>query len=126
MSEKIQIDWSFNVNVPNGPTIPASNKLSVDAYDKIEVVISAGSNKKVNVQPPDKAHLLLITVTDDYDAALTYTVTGGVSDVSLDGPHLFIGSGIEKLLGTTPEEFEFKNGTANDVTISVLVGRKVS
>ena len=46
MPEKIRIDWTVNFQVGGGPNVSESDFLTCDAYDKIEVVVEAGSEKE--------------------------------------------------------------------------------
>jgi hypothetical protein len=119
MPEKI--NWTLNVQVVGGPKVAASDVLEVDAYDKIEAVIPAGASATVNVQPSGGAQFLLITASS-YEN-LTYKVDASGTTVTLDDPHVLIGSGAVSLLGSTQSQFAFSNGSAADVTVNILVGR---
>lgn len=116
-----QISWTLNVQVIGGPKVSASDTLSVEAYDKIEAVVPAGSSATVNVQPADGAEFLLVTASR-YEN-LTYEVDGSGNTVTLNAPHVLIGSGAVRLLGNTQSQFEFNNGGGEDVSVSILVGR---
>jgi len=131
MSEKI--NWTLNVQVVGGPKISASKTMTVDAYDKIEVIIPGGDDATpgaatVEVQPggSDQVQFMLIT-SSVYDAKLTYSVDGG-SSIKLDAPHLLMGSGAVGLLGSTQQQFAFSNsaGTDKEASIEILVGRKAT
>jgi len=120
MSEKIS--WSFKAQVTGGPSIPASDTLEVDAYDKIEAVIPAGGSATVKVQPGDTGVQLLLITADDYDN-LTYEVDSSGTSIKLDSAHILIGEGAVGLLGPTQKDFEFSNAGTADVTVDILVGR---
>lgn len=119
MPEKI--NWTLNVQVVGGPKVSGSDTIEVDAYDKIEAVVSAGGSATVDVQPADGAQFLLITASS-YEN-ITYEVDGSGTAVTLDGPHVLIGSGAVSLLGGTQNQFVFSNGGTEDVTVGFLVGR---
>lgn len=118
MSEKI--NWTFRAQVIDGPLMIASGKLVMDAYDKLEVTVSAGGEKTVDVQPAAGAHLLLITASA-YDS-ITYRVDGRDAN-TLDNVHILIGNGAVRLLGSTQKQFVFQNSSINDVVVEILVGR---
>lgn len=89
MAEKIS--WTLNVQVVGGPKISASKTMTVDAYDKIEVVIPGGDDTTpgaatVEVQPGGSGQVQFMLITSSvYDAKLTYSVDGG-SPIKLDAP----------------------------------------
>lgn len=115
------INWTLNVQVVGGPKVSASDAIEVDAYDKIEAVIPASDSATVDVQPGAGAQFLLITASSYED--LTYEVDASGTSVTLDGPHVLIGSGAVSLLGGTQNQFEFSNGGTEDVAVNILVGR---
>ena len=119
MPEKI--NWTLNVQVVGGPKVSASDTLDVEAYDKIEAVIPAGGSATIDVQPGTGAQFLLITAGSYAD--MTYEVDSSGTTVTLDGPHVLIGSGAVGLLGSTQNQFEFSNAGGEDVTVDILVGR---
>lgn len=119
MSE--EISWSLKVQVTGGPAITASDTIEVDGYDVLEAEVSAGGSTTLNVQPGDGVQFLLITATAYED--LTYEVDGSGTSVTLDGAHVLIGEGAVSLLGSTQQQFVFSNAGAEDVTVSILVGR---
>lgn len=125
MPESIQ--WTLNVVVSGGPRKVESKTLPVDVYLKGVVEIAAASNGtpakgQIDVQPDGGQVRFLLITASSYDPALTYTVGGG-SAVTLDGPHLLIGAGAVKLLGTTNLTFEFTNTAPQPATVEILIGR---
>jgi hypothetical protein len=129
------IIWSFTVGIGDELQISSTQSLSVQAYDKIEVVVAGAASGSptvvaVDVQPSAATQVKFLLINSDrYGADLTYTVTdtGGVADVVLDSPQLIVGAGAMSLLGADPKTIEFSNGlgVGNDATITILVGRDV-
>jgi len=132
------INLALNVQVVGGPTVLISKSKSVQAYDKIEVVIEAGSEKSVDVQPgaADKVSFLLIksSVYSSEQSVLTYRASDGTSDfpdstepakppIALDEPHLYFGLGAVSVFGLAPKILKFTNSTGTPAAIEVLVGR---
>jgi hypothetical protein len=125
MPEKI--NWTLNVQVVGGPKMAASETVTVDAYDKIQVTVDAGEDKAVEVQPggDDRVQFLLIN-SNQSDDKLTYKVGTATEDIKLDAPQLFIGDGAVGLLGEAPGKLSFSNGLSEAASIEILVGRKVT
>lgn len=121
MAEKIT--WALNVQVTGGPKVAASNSMEVNAYDKVETVVPANDSATVDVQPGDGAKFLLVAA-GAYEN-LTYVVDGG-DPITLDGPHVLIGSGAVSLLGDTQNQFVFTNSGGEDLSVSILVGRNAT
>jgi hypothetical protein len=132
------INLALNVQVVGGPTVLISKSKSVQAYDKIEVAIEAGSEKSVDVQPgaADKVSFLLIksSVYSSEQSVLTYRVSDGNSDfpdstqpakppIALDEPHLYFGLGAVSAFGLAPKILKFTNSTGTPAAIEILVGR---
>jgi hypothetical protein len=96
MPETLQ--WAFNAQLMNGPSISFSDNFLVEAYDKIDVEIDpeAGgtpASKDVEVQPGAAGRVLFLLVTaSSYDPPLTYEVDGSAAR-TLDAPLLLVGSG---------------------------------
>mgnify|MGYP003574275237 CR=1 FL=1 len=118
---------SISVAASGVATLSAVQDLEVEAIGSMDVLVAAGDTVAVDVQPGPVDRLRLVFITaDSYSDTLTYTVTGGPADVVLDGPELFMGTGVIALLGATPNVFTFTNGGAEDVNVTVLVGRRVT
>lgn len=117
MAEKIS--WNYVAQALNGPSLSGQGELEVDAYDKIEVTITAGATQQVNLVPSGTVSLLVINpAVPDID--LSYDVGGNA--VALDGPHVLIGTGAVSLLGGAAN-LSFTNNTGADATIEILLGR---
>ena len=125
MSETIK--YSISVQVVGGISIPVSGTIQPEAYSKIQVTVPAGATDMVtNLQPTgeDLANFLLIKSSAYDDDNVTYKVNeSSATPVVLDAPHLFIGSGAVAILDSDPTQLLFSNGTDEDVTIDILVGR---
>lgn len=118
---------SISVAASGVATLSAVQDLEVEAIGSMDVLVAAGDTVAVDVQPGPVDRLRLVFITaDSYSDTLTYTVTGGPADVVLDGPELFMGTGVIAFLGATPNVFTFTNGGAEDANVTVLVGRRVT
>lgn len=116
-----QLNWSYLVTVDGGPQVKASGTTCVDAYDKLTVAIPDGEDQQVDLVPSGSEPVKLLVINPfTPDAKLTYKV--GSSDVTLDAPHVFLGTGVVGLLaGAT--SLTFTNGTGDEAKIEILVGR---
>ena len=128
MSEKI--NWTLNVQVVGGPKMSASQTVTVDAYDKIQLTVDAGAqDKEVEVQPgPEGRVQFLLISSDQFGDDLTYKVNDATGDaIKLDAQQLLIGDGAVGLLGASPPEtLSFTNHLPQNVNIEVLVGRNAT
>jgi hypothetical protein len=127
MSEKI--NWTLNVQVVEGPTISMSQTMIVDAYDKIEVIVSDGSaDEDIEIQPGGAGQVQFLMIrSDKYDSHLTYKVNAAdAKPIILDALQVLVGDGAIGLLGAAPEKLFFSNGTGVNATIEILVGRKAT
>lgn len=128
MAEVINI--SVNAKIKSGPTVSFSNSLSIDAYDKLDITVEPGAPATVVQLLPagtTSVHLVIIK-SSVYSDLITYTVNGAGADIAVDTPQSFIGAGsLTALAGAAiPETLEFTNGTADDITIQILVGRNAT
>lgn len=116
---------TFKADVSGASTTSATHTLSdIEAFDKIGVNVTASGSENVEVQPGGAGQVQLLFITaDSYSDDLTYTVSGGVTDVPLNAPQLFVGSGAVGLLGTTQNTISFSNGESSDIGVQILVGR---
>jgi hypothetical protein len=125
MSEKIK--WNVIANVMGGPTVGASDFLTVEAYDKIDVSVPKNGNIDVELQPGDapQVSFLMITVADkSMYSNLSYKPEGTVDLIKLDAPLILIGNGAITLLDSI-EQINFANSsTSDDAALSILIGRK--
>jgi hypothetical protein len=127
MSQKI--NWTLTVQVAGGPKLAASQEITVDAYDKIDVTVPSGAtDHDVEIQPGGAGQVkLLLISSDQYDADLTYKVNVGTADaVKLDAQQLLTGDGAVGLLGAPPEKLLLSNGLDTDAAVQILVGRKAT
>jgi hypothetical protein len=119
-----EIVLSTTVSISDGPKLTLNRALSVDAYDKIDVVVPAGVPKvEVAALPGDKETVqFLLIAADRYSAKLTYKV--GTTTLPLDGPHQFCGNGaVQIFYALKPMGLEFKNTDTVDINVQILVGR---
>jgi hypothetical protein len=122
------INWTLNVAVAGGPKVSGSNTLDVEAYDKVGVVVKAGSQSEVAVQPGTEGQVqFLLLSSDHYGSDLAYRVNDESGQaVALDALQLFIGAGAVSLLGQSPKTIHFDNQMADDAAIKILVGRRAT
>lgn len=119
----------FSARIKNGPTMAFSNSLEVDAYDKLDVSVSAGGGATIQLIPAAiGAVKFLLIQSSHYSQDLTYQVNGGGNDIVLDSPQSFIGEGAVSTLDSAaqPSTLVFTNGLGDDVQIQILVGRSAT
>ncbi|HEX6938792.1 MAG TPA: hypothetical protein VF158_05230 [Longimicrobiales bacterium] len=124
-----KVSWTVSVQVLGGPKITASDTMTVDAYDRLDVVVEAGAeNKEVEVQPGAAGQVQFVSISSSaYGPELTYRVNSDTAnEVALDGQHVLIGSGAVGLLGAAPNTLYFSNDLTEDVSVTVLVARKAT
>lgn len=129
-----RINWKMDVQVSGGPKIKASQTLTVEAYDKIEVSLAVdASAEDVWVQPGTVVGQVKILVikSSKYSDTLTYSVNdtedNAENRIKLDALQVLIGDGAVGLLGETPpQSLYFYNETGEEITIQILVGRKAT
>jgi hypothetical protein len=132
MAAAIPISWTFNYQVGGGPgAILSTPVINVDAYDVVKVVIAAGAtNSTVDLQPDTAAKKVQFVAisADQYDAAkISYTIDKDATVRTLDGPHIFLGSGaVGFMSATAPGAILVTNALATPVTLQVVIGRSVS
>lgn len=130
MAEKI--NWAVDVQIVGGPKIAVSQTVSVDAYDKIEVVVAEGTDAEdIEVQPGGAGQVQFLLIrSNKYDANLTYSINAPVGTpgdrIKLDALQVLIGEGAVGLLGDPPQTLYFYNQVDQDVAIQILVGRKAT
>jgi hypothetical protein len=117
VSEKLL--WTVGIKAAGGPQVSASGALTVDAYDKLAITVAAGATVTVDLGPGGTAMRCLLVSPAVPDALLTYTI--GANDLALDAPVALLGGAVA--LAGSPANLKFKNGTAADADIAILVGR---
>ena len=123
------ITWTVNVQITGGPKLSASQTLTVDAYDKIEVLSPDGAaDQEVEVQPGGAGQVRFLSIkSSPYGAGLTYKVNdAGADAITLDTLHLLIGGGAVGLLGDPPATLLFSNALGSSATVEILVGRNAT
>ncbi|MCK5432363.1 MAG: hypothetical protein KAJ03_06435 [Gammaproteobacteria bacterium] len=130
-----QINWNLNAQVVGGPKILASDKIEIEAYDKIEVTIEAGaSDKEVQIQPGGAGQVqFLLIKSEHYGDALTYKVNDTTDVIKLDALQMLMGNGAIELLDVLPpEKLLFSNALVSSTgenipaSVEILVGRKAT
>lgn len=129
------MNWALNVQVTGGPQIAITSKpKSIQAYDKIEVIIEPGDTERsVDIQPSNGEKVIFLLIKSSlYGSEITYLVNDGTDDsanaIALDEPHIYSGTGAIALLGIDPKILKFTNThPATDASkraiIEIFVGR---
>jgi hypothetical protein len=121
MSKKI--NYSIGVDVTLGPKLSAALTADVEAYDKINLVVDKNAAPLVQLQPNGAGKVTLILLTaSKYDPLLTYQPDGMANPIPLQAPLFLVGVGNVSLIGLA-QKLTVKNGTADPVTVEILVGR---
>jgi hypothetical protein len=129
------INIGLSIQVEGGPQVPiALIKLSVEAYDKIELSVAAGSDVSVDTQPGDKGVSFLLIKSSVYtpddaadDKKLTYEPEGKAA-INLTYPQLYLGvESIATLLGAV-KKIKLSNKLEGDAAkdpavVEILIGR---
>jgi hypothetical protein len=120
-----RITWKIVAGVEKRFTFERSGQIAVPAYDLVRVSIAAqAAAAKVDVQPSGSVSVLYIEASR-YGTELSYTVKGGgAENIQLDSPQLFLGQGMIGLLKKAPKTLVFKNAFAEEVVVTILVGRE--
>jgi len=124
------INWQFQAAIPGGPVFALSSNLAVDAYDVVTATVSkSGGQTTVPIQPSTTVgDVLFVAVSSSqYDPTVSYTVDSVGGSHALDAPHILTGAGAVGLLNSAapPLNLKFTNNLANDITVQVVVGRKI-
>lgn len=125
----VKVGWLVNVQIPEGPKLPAAGNVMVDAYDVVRVEVPAGAEAmEVELQPGAlSAVKLLMLHSSAFSADLSYSVNAAEATAAnryaLDGPHVLVGSGALAMLGAAPESLFIYNNGADPVAMTILVGR---
>lgn len=120
------LNWSFGVDITDGPRLSGSDTLTVGAYDKLNVTVPAGStDTDVQLQPAETSGKVSVVVVraSAADPQVTLSADEGSTAFALDGPVVLIGAGAVRMLADPPTTLRLTNGTAEDVVVDVLVGR---
>lgn len=126
------VNLSLKVNIVDGPNWAINHKLSVEAYDVIDLVIPPGTvDKIVELQPAAAARINLIVIQSSlYGSEIQFKTRSGSTDsaaVSLLGPQIY-GDGVATLFAQPPNSLKLSNShPAGDASkaarIQILVGR---
>lgn len=130
------IKVTTSVQIEGGPQQSFNRAIAIEAYDRIEAIVPAATPAPdladppipgaatVQVQPGVAAQVQFLLMTaSQYSDQLTYSLTGGVTDVDLDAPQIFLGPGAVELLKVAPQSLNFSNSSSDPVTVVILVGR---
>ncbi|GAB4367319.1 MAG: hypothetical protein Kow00121_05500 [Elainellaceae cyanobacterium] len=131
---------NVSAQIKSGPQVSFSQEIPAEAYDKVEVVVPPGGQEvSVNVQPGTLAQVSFLLIqsslySNPKDAAqkVSYGITA--TNINLDQPQIFLGTGAVSILGSDPQTLKFKNdypaegdaAETNKAVIQILVGRKAT
>jgi hypothetical protein len=125
-----QIITTANVVIPNGPKFAFNPKLTVEAYDLIEIAVAAGaSNLEVELPGSTDGIRFLAIQSDWFGQDLKYKLDASGSDYPLDQPLLLVGEGAVSFFiasGATagPTSLFFSNDdTSKEAKVQILIGR---
>ena len=126
------VNYGFSIQVAGGPQLVQSRATTVQAYDKIEVLLDPGTiDLVVDVQPGAASQVVLLAISSSLnDDKVTYKVADGGGDkgpFTLDSPQFFSGGAVA-VFGASPKTLKFSNAhPAGDPTkeaaIEIFVGR---
>ncbi|MEM7061804.1 MAG: hypothetical protein AAF572_01390 [Cyanobacteria bacterium P01_B01_bin.77] len=125
------IDITFKAQVLGGPTISQpQRRISVEAYEQIQVELAPGEGKTVQIGTSDQFNLLIIwsDLYSDGSSEIKYTI-GTLADIDLDQLQTYLGGSAEAIL--TESTITFQNDYAapaegedpKTATIQLLIGR---
>ena len=122
------VNWSIDAAVGGGPAMAVANSFLAEAYSVVEVVVDGAdaATEPFQAGTIDEVTLMLIT-SSHYDADdLSFTLNG--IEVALDQPQLYLGAGMLSRFGAGADvsEITVTNDLADQVTVTVLIGRAAS
>lgn len=109
----IKLKCTFNAQADKGPKADFTQDIEVEDTDQAGLSIKAGQTREIELQPPDdnrSISFLLIKPNWSNPENLTYLASDGEkwSDpITLDQPHIYLGTGLIRLLGTAPKRLKF-------------------
>ena len=121
-----QVSWNVNTLIEGAPAVSLSHSHPAEAVALVDFQVPKNSTvKKDLLQLQDnEAVLLIVKLKDDYPNKVTYKIKAK-GPFELSTPH-FIAGGALKMLGVNPTEIEVINGHDQDISVQVVVARKVT
>lgn len=117
------VTYAGSATAAGGPSVAFTFALSVEGYGKATAVVpKSGGTKKVPLNTPGAKVALFLIRASKYDNTVTVKAGGGTA-VPLNAPLLVGGTGVAAALLGAATEFEFTNGTAEDISVEVFVAR---
>jgi hypothetical protein len=123
MPEKIA--YVGSVTVLDGPRAAFNRALNVDAYDKFNFAVAAGTKVAINVGAGTSVVTLLVISSSQYSGEAPNTLTVQVdakTAQTLDEPLIVAGGGVLSGFGKF-DKLTFENKLAAEVTIEVFIAR---
>jgi hypothetical protein len=107
------VNYGFSIQVSGGPQIVASQAATIEAYDKIDVVVDPGAaDLVVEIQPGAATQVRLLAISSTlYGSEISYKVADGGGDkgpYTLDAPQFFSGGAVG-VFGVPPRTLKFSN-----------------
>lgn len=129
MSETIK--WTTNLAVSNGPSFAFTDKVLVDAYEKLQVEVKkeAASTVPVSLLPEDVDATVLVIAASAYrkegeDKTVTYILGSDTTAKVLAGAIVLTNaSAVQDMLGAN-KTITFTNNLTVDIIVDILVGRE--
>jgi len=122
----VSINYQFLAAVPGGPSVTASEKVSTDSYEFIQVTVEAGEeNKKVMLDITEKV-VMLVMRADKYDSLSYRKKTANSTEVPITAPLILIGKGAVALIGPSLESLLFTNTGETAREITILISRSTT
>ena len=121
----INASANLSVQVANGPTLSYAWVMSADAIDRLTVIVKAGTNTTVDLQPAAGAKVLFVGLTStDTSGKITCDTLFGVT-FPITGPQVLVGSALINHLNANPTSVKLTNAAAADATVDIVVLRTV-
>jgi hypothetical protein len=121
------IKVSVDVQIASGPRLTFNHELSVDAYDRLDVVVPKDDvETTVEVHPGDLSGVQLLVIRSSTPDAKVKFENGAGNWVGLGNPLLLTGEGVGVLVPAVPGTLKFKNALTVPVTVTILVGRNAT
>lgn len=112
--------WKVTVRADHGPQLTASGDISVEAYDKLSVVVPTAGAVAVELGPANTGRITCLVILPSAPSKdVSYALDG--KTVTLNQPQFLFGGAVD-LVGN-PNQLKFSNAGGADATVEILVGR---
>ena len=119
----INASANLSLQIANGPALSYAWAMKADAFDRITVLVKAGTNETVALQPAAGSKVLFVALTStDTSGQTTYdTLFGGAYPIT--SPQIIAGSSLVNQLNNAPNSVKLANAGAADSTVDIFVLR---